>query len=187
MFIQSLPRCAFLICFLFSLENGFGQVKQEIPAELIFLTDILSKPLPDIKNNIKTPIRNLDIPSPTFRLYETGFFLLKKPDSLQLFGSSIQKIMVSIGIDTTVYGVFVTISKNDTFVKIASQKLGTESGKWSYESSFGSLKDDSREERHHVWNIGSYIIGISDTNDYYRTSVDDKDRYVLTVRRKVSL
>lgn len=98
-------------------------MKQELPAELIFVADILSKPLPDLKNNIKTPIRNLDIPSETFRLYETGFFLLKKPDSILLFGSSIQKIMVSIGIDSIVNGVFVTVSKNDAFLLIAGEKL----------------------------------------------------------------
>ena len=185
MFVQSLPRCAFLIGFLFLIETGFCQIKQELPAELLFVTGILSKPLPDLKSKIEKPISNLDIPSQTFRLYETGFFLLKKPDSTGLFGSSIGKIMISIGEDSVINAVFIVINKNDAFLRVAGEKLGTESGKWSYESNFGSSKD-APDDNHHVWNIGSYIIAIADSNDYYRTPAADKDKYVLTFRRKVS-
>lgn len=128
----------------------------------------------------------MDIPSQTFRLYETGFFLFKKPDSIRLFGSSIQKVMVCISEDSIINAVFVTVSKNDTFLMIAAEKLGTESGKWSYETNFGSSKDNP-DDGHHVWNIGSYIIAISDSNDYYLTQAEDKDKYVFTFRRKVSL
>ena len=93
--------------------------------------------------------------------------------------------MISIGEDSIVNAAFIVISKNDAFLMVAGEKLGTESGKWSYETNFGSSKDDP-DDSLHVWNIGSYIIAIAYSNDYYRTLVADKDKYVLTFRRKVS-
>lgn len=186
MFVQSLFRYAFLIGLLFVLKNGFCQTKLELPSELLHLAGMLSKPVTDLNNDVERPISYSDIPAITFRRYETGFFMLKKPENLHLFGSEIQKIMISVREDSTVNGIFVSLTKNDALMVIASEKLGVESGKWSYESSFGSSKDFPQDSKH-TWNIGNYIISIFNSNEYHRTPADDKDRYVLTLRRKATV
>lgn len=93
--------------------------------------------------------------------------------------------MISIDEDSTVNGVFVTLSKQDAFLMTASEKLGAENGRWRYESSFGS--SELTEDLDHIWNIGHYILSIYNSNDYDGTPVDDKDQYVITLRRKLSI